>query len=296
MRSLPRGTPREAAADAADPFERFMSRHHSDPNPAIISHDALLHGKRAARAGTVYLVGGGPGDPELLTLRGARLIASAGALVYDHLVGKGILDLARADAIRHYVGKEAGSHTLPQEEINRLLVRLAREGLSVVRLKGGDPFIFGRGGEEIEELIEHHVPFEVVPGVTAASGMAAYAGIPLTHRDLAQSCVFATGHLKDGTCDLDWPALARPNQTIVIYMGVGGAGEISRQLIRHGLPATTPAAVVQYATLPRQRIVTATLADLAQRIAEAGIKPPSLIVIGEVVRLHDKLAWFPRTH
>ncbi len=242
--------------------------------------------------GTVYLVGGGPGDPELLTLRAARLIASADIVVYDNLIGKGILDLVPAKTERIYVGKQAGNHSLPQEEINALLVRLAKAGNSVVRLKGGDPFIFGRGGEEIEELRQHGVPFEVVPGVTSASGMAAYAGIPLTHRDHAQSCTFVTGHLKDGSVDLDWPALARPHQTLVIYMGIGALAEICRQLAAHGLAASTPAAVVQNATLPQQRVVAGTLATLAGKVAASGIAPPALIVVGEVVSLRDKLAWF----
>jgi len=242
--------------------------------------------------GTVYLVGGGPGNPELLTLRAAHLIASADAIVYDNLVGKGIVELIPAATERIYVGKQAGNHTLPQEEINALLVRLALAGKNVVRLKGGDPFIFGRGGEEIEELLQHGVRFEVVPGVTAASGMAAYAGIPLTHRDHAQSCTFVTGHLKDGSVDLDWPALARPHQTIVIYMGIGALPEICRQLTAHGLPGTTPAAVVQNATLVNQRVVSGTLATLPGLVAGSGIVPPALIVVGDVVRLRGKLGWF----
>jgi len=242
--------------------------------------------------GTVYLVGGGPGNPELLTLRAAKLIAGADILVYDNLIGQDILALVPAGTQRIYVGKQAGNHTLPQEEINALLVRLARSGKNVVRLKGGDPFIFGRGGEEIEELRQHGVPFEVIPGVTAASGMAAYAGIPLTHRDHAQSCIFVTGHLQDGSVDLDWPALSRPRQTIVIYMGIGALPEICRQLMIHGLAASTPAAVVQNATLPRQRVVAGTLATLPDAVAAAGIVPPALIVIGDVVQLREKLAWF----
>jgi uroporphyrin-III C-methyltransferase len=245
-----------------------------------------------ASKGTVYLVGAGPGHPELLTLRAAHLIATAQTIVYDNLVGKGILELIPADAERIYVGKQAGKHTLPQEEINALLVRLALSGKSVVRLKGGDPFIFGRGGEEIEELLQHGVPFEVVPGVTAASGMAAYAGIPLTHRDHAQSCTFVTGHLKDGSVDLDWPALARPHQTIVIYMGIGALAEICRQLAAHGLPATTPAAAVQNATLTTQRVISGDLATLPGKVSASGIVPPALVVVGNVVLLRDKLHWF----
>lgn len=251
------------------------------------------HSVNAASApGTVYLVGGGPGNPELLTLRAARLIASVDAIVYDNLVGKGIVDLIPAETERIYVGKQAGNHTLPQEEINTLLVRLALAGKNVVRLKGGDPFIFGRGGEEIEELLQHGVHFEVVPGVTAASGMAAYAGIPLTHRDYAQACIFVTGHLKDGSVDLDWPALARPRQTIVIYMGIGALPEICRQLTAHGLATSTPAAVVQNATLGQQRVVNGDLATLPAKVMASGIIPPALIVVGEVVRLREKLAWF----
>jgi len=245
-------------------------------------------------AGKVWLVGAGPGDPELLTLKAARLIAAADALVYDHLVGDGIADLARPDARRIYAGKEASKHTLPQEEINRLLVDLAREGLSVVRLKGGDPFIFGRGGEELETLVEAGIPFEVVPGVTAAAGCGAYSGFPLTHREHAQAVTFVTGHLKDGSVNLDWPALARPCHTVVFYMGLGAASEICRQMIAHGLPASTPAAVVRNGTQPDQKTLLATLGTLPEAIASSGIKPPALIVVGSVVSLHGKLSWFEK--
>lgn len=242
--------------------------------------------------GTVYLVGSGPGALDLMTVRATRLVGEADAIVHDHLVAEGVLGLARSDAQIISVGKKASKHTVPQDELNLLLVRLAREGKSVVRLKGGDPFIFGRGGEEIETLGEFGIPFEVVPGVTAAAGCAAYAGIPLTHRDHAQTVSFATGHLKDGSVNLDWQALARPRQTVVFYMGVGGIAEICRQLVAHGLPATHPAAVVQSGSTERQRVVIGDLATLPAKISEAGITSPALIIVGTVVGLHDKLAWY----
>jgi uroporphyrin-III C-methyltransferase len=243
--------------------------------------------------GIVYLVGSGPGALDLLTLRAARLIGEADVIVYDHLVADGALDLARAGTELICAGKKASKHTVPQSELNLLLVRLAREGKKVVRLKGGDPFIFGRGGEEIETLFEFGIPFEVVPGVTAAAGCAAYAGIPLTHRDHVQAVVFVTGHLKDHTVNLDWPALARPNQTVVFYMGVGGIAEICRQMIAHGLPPTQPAAVVQNGTTIRQRTLTADLATLPEKVKAAGVASPALIIVGTVVGLQEKLAWFP---
>ncbi|NLD68352.1 MAG: uroporphyrinogen-III C-methyltransferase [Limnobacter sp.] len=239
--------------------------------------------------GRVSLVGAGPGDPELLTLRAARRIAEADVIVYDNLVGNGILELARPAARLIYAGKQAGRHALPQAEINRLLVELGSEGLDVVRLKGGDPFIFGRGGEEMQELVAQGIACEVVPGVTAAAGMAAATGIPLTHRDHAQNVVLATGHLKDGTVSLDWECLARPRQTIVIYMGLGALEIICRELIAHGLPAATPGAVVHAATTPGQRIVTGPLATLPEQVRSAGLGTPSLIVIGTVVDLHPLL-------
>ena len=244
--------------------------------------------------GKVWLVGAGPGDTELLTIKAARLISQADAIVYDHLVGNGIMELARGDARLIYAGKEASKHTLPQDSINQLPVELAREGLLVVRLKGGDPFIFGRGGEELETLVASGIPFEVVPGVTAAAGCAAYSGFPLTHRDHAQSVTFVTGHLKDGTVNLDWQALARPKQTVVFYMGIGAAEEICRQMINHGLPSMTPAAVIRNGTQSDQKTLLATLGTLPSRIAESAIKPPALIVVGSVVGLHDKLSWFEK--
>ena len=242
--------------------------------------------------GRVALVGAGPGDPELLTVKAARLLAECDVVVYDNLVGNGVMDLVPAHAERRFVGKQRANHTLSQDAINTLLVTLARQGKRVVRLKGGDPFVFGRGGEELQTLAASGIPFEVVPGITAACGVSAHAGIPLTHRDFAQGCLFVTGHLKDGSCNLDWPALARPKQTTVIYMGLAGLPEICAQLVAHGLPPTHPAGVVEQGTLPGQRVVTGTLADLPQRVAEAGLKSPCLTIVGEVVSLHDTLAWF----
>lgn len=244
--------------------------------------------------GKVWLVGAGPGDPDLLTVKAARLIGQADAIVYDHLVGDGVMALPRADARRIYVGKQAAKHSMKQEAINRLLVELAGEGCSVVRLKGGDPFIFGRGGEELEILAASGIPFEVVPGVTAAAGCAAYAGFPLTHREHAQSVTFVTGHLKDGTVNLDWPALARPAQTVVFYMGVGAAEQICWQMIHHGLAPDTPAAIIRQGTLPGQQTWFGTLASLPGLIQISGIKPPALIVIGSVVRLHHTLNWYEK--
>ena len=244
--------------------------------------------------GFVSLVGAGPGDPELLTLRALRVMQSASVVLYDHLVSPQLVDLVRRDAERIYVGKEQDNHALPQGEINALMVRLAREGKRVVRLKGGDPFIFGRGGEEIDALLEHGIAFEVVPGITAAAGAAAYAGIPLTHRDYAQSCVFVTGHLKDGSAQLDWQALTRPRQTVAVYMGVGGLAQICQGFVEHGMPASTPAAVVEKATLPEQRVIEGTLGTLAETANAERVAPPALLIVGEVVRLRARLAWFGR--
>ena len=253
---------------------------------------ALAKGSAKEGVGEVYLVGAGPGDPDLLTFRAVRLMQQADVLVYDRLVSAPILDLARRDAERFYVGKEKDNHAVPQEGINQLLVDLARQGKRVLRLKGGDPFIFGRGGEELQTLAASGVAFEVVPGVTAASGVSSYAGIPLTHRDYAQCCLFVTGHLKDGTADLDWPSLVRLNQTVVIYMGLGGLPEICRQMVAHGASSDLPIAVVQDGSMPTQKVVTGTLANMAERVAQAGLKSPCLTIVGEVVKLHQELSWY----
>ncbi|EYR98380.1 uroporphyrinogen-III C-methyltransferase [Acinetobacter baumannii 45057_4] len=244
-----------------------------------------------APKGEVYLVGAGPGDPELITLKALRLMQQADVVIYDRLVSAPILELCRRDATKIYVGKARSNHSVPQEGINALLVDYAKKGKRVCRLKGGDPFIFGRGGEEIQELFQAGVPFQVVPGITAASGCSAYAGIPLTHRDYAQSVSFLTGHLKEGSPELPWNELVYENQTLVLYMGLVGLERICEQLIAHGQRPDMPVALISKGTTPEQKVVVGSLADIASKVTEHQIHAPTLTIIGEVVRLREQLQW-----
>ncbi|WP_219598021.1 siroheme synthase CysG [Aeromonas salmonicida] len=255
--------------------------------------DALF-AEDAGAKGEVILVGAGPGDPGLLTLHALRHMQQADLVVYDRLVSDEVMALVRRDAKRIFVGKQAGNHCVPQEGINQLLLEEAKKGLRVVRLKGGDPFIFGRGGEELETLVGSGVGFQVVPGITAASGCAAYAGIPLTHRDHAQSVRFVTAHGKGGTQDLDWPLLARDQQTLVFYMGLSSCATIRQKLTAHGKAGTTPVALIERGTQPRQRVIRGTLDQLPE--LAVGVESPALIMVGSVVTLADKLAWFGQTN
>lgn len=256
-----------------------------------------LSSPSASRLGTVTLVGAGPGDPELLTVKAAKALASATLVLHDNLVSPAVLGLVAPHAERIDVGKQSGRHTMPQEDITALMVRHARAGRDLVRLKGGDPYIFGRGGEEVAGLAEAGVPFVVIPGITAAQGAAAYAGMPLTHRDHAHSVVLATGHLQgahgDRHVDLDWSSLVHTQQTVVIYMGIGALPIICEQLMAHGLAADTPAALVERASLPEQRTITGTVGRLAALAVSHQVKSPALIIIGSVTTLHDQLAWHP---
>lgn len=242
--------------------------------------------------GEVYLVGAGPGDPDLLTFKALRLMQQADVVLYDRLVSEPILDMCRRDADRIYVGKARSDHAVPQNEINDLLVKLAKEGHRVLRLKGGDPFIFGRGGEEIEQLADSGVSFQVVPGITAAAGCSSYAGIPLTHRDYAQSVRFVTGHLKNNTADLPWAELIHPRQTIVFYMGLMGLPQICENLQIHGMSPNTPIALIQKGTTTEQKVVIGNLQNMTEEVKKAAISAPTLIIVGDVVKLHNKLDWF----
>ncbi|MEH6568920.1 MAG: siroheme synthase CysG [Halioglobus sp.] len=246
----------------------------------------------SAHHGEVYLIGAGPGDPDLMTFKAVRLLQSADVVLYDRLVSQPIIELARRDAQRIYVGKARADHSVPQPEINQLLVDLALTGQRVVRLKGGDPFIFGRGGEEIELLEKNNIPFQVVPGITAASGAACYAGIPLTHRDYAQSVRFVTGHLKAGGSEHDWSQFRSTSETLVFYMGLAGLPVICEQLQSCGRSPDTPVALIERGTLQEQRVIVGTLATMVDIVRRENPRAPTLIIVGDVVQLHEKLAWF----
>lgn len=243
-------------------------------------------------AGQVFLVGAGPGDPDLLTVKALRVIESADIILYDRLVSDEIMALANPTADKIYVGKIKGYHSLPQEQLNQLICQLALQGKTVCRLKGGDPFMFGRGAEELKLLAEHNIKFEVVPGITAAAGCSAYAGIPLTHREYNQSCTFVTGHFKGSHVDHDWQALAKPDQTLVFYMGLTNIEEICANLMQNGLSNSTPVAFIENGTTKHQRVVTTTLSKAVSSVAKEQIVSPALVVVGKVVALRSELTWF----
>lgn len=289
-------------AKISNPDERriFWEDLYASPLKEQVFHDNLTEADRLIEEallewktpkGEVYLVGAGPGDPELLTLKALRLMQQADVVIYDRLVSPAIMELCRRDATKIYVGKARSNHAVPQEGINALLVEYASKGQRVCRLKGGDPFIFGRGGEEIQELFAAGVPFQVVPGITAASGCSAYAGIPLTHRDYAQSVRFLTGHLKEGSPELPWDELVYQNQTLVLYMGLVGLEKICEKLIEHGQRPDMPVALISKGTTPEQKVVVGTLADIASKVEENHIQAPTLTIIGDVVSLREQLQW-----
>ena len=289
-------------AKISNPDERrvFWEDLYASPLKEQVFHDNLAEADRLIEQallewktpkGEVYLVGAGPGDPELLTLKALRLMQQADVVIYDRLVSPVIMELCRRDATKIYVGKARSNHAVPQEGINALLVEYASKGQRVCRLKGGDPFIFGRGGEEIQELFAAGVPFQVVPGITAASGCSAYAGIPLTHRDYAQSVRFLTGHLKEGSPELPWDELVYQNQTLVLYMGLVGLEKICEKLIEHGQRPDMPVALISKGTTPEQKVVVGTLADIASKVEENHIQAPTLTIIGDVVSLREQLQW-----
>ena len=274
--------------------EMVLSGHIDKAKKAL--DESLKENKFLEKTGEVYLVGAGPGDPELLSFKALRLMQKADIVIYDRLVSRPIMNLIRQDAEKIYVGKQRADHAMPQENINQLLARLALEGKKVLRLKGGDPFIFGRGGEEIESLIKDDIPFQIVPGITAASGCASYAGIPLTHRDYSQACIFVTGHLRDGTVNLNWEMLAHEKQTLIFYMGMHGSKIICEELIKHGLSNETPAALIVKGTTEDQEVIIGNLKNMPEIIMDRKIVPPTLLIIGDVVKLHNKLKWFNPFH
>ena len=254
---------------------------------------ALAHAvkNKEVSEGEVYLIGAGPGDPDLLTFKALRLLQRADVVLYDRLVSSEIVAMSRRDAEHVYVGKMRSEHTVPQQEINRLLIEYASEGKKVARLKGGDPFVFGRGGEEIAGLAKNNIPFQIVPGVSAANGCACYAGIPLTHRDHAQSVRFVTGHLKDGSIDLPWAELVTPSQTVVVYMGLISLPIICEQLVAHGAQGDTPVALIERGTTPDQQTHIGTLTNIVDFVADKNVQAPTLIIVGGVVNLYDSLSW-----
>ncbi|MDA9210806.1 siroheme synthase CysG [Methylophilaceae bacterium] len=252
----------------------------------------ILLGMKNKKTGEVFLVGAGPGERDLITIRALHLMQKCDVCIYDNLVSKDILELVRRDADLIYAGKKKDQHTLSQDKINNLLIKFAKQGKKVLRLKGGDPFIFGRGGEEIESLMKNKILFQVVPGITAANGIATYSGIPLTHRDHAQSCLFLTGHLKDGTIDFEWPKLIVENQTLVIYMGLLSLNELVEKLLKHGMIKEMPIAIIESGTTSKQRVLVAKLSNIRSKVKKSKIKSPALIIVGSVVNLRSKLNWF----
>ena len=274
--------------------EAVFSGKHSEAERLLKTHlrEADNGLDKVMSNGEVFLIGAGPGDPDLLTLRAFRLLQKADVVLYDALVSDGVMALVPESVERVYVGKRRANHSVPQTAINQLLVDYAKQGKRVARLKGGDPFIFGRGGEEIETLAEQHVPFQVVPGITAASGCSAYSGIPLTHRNYAQSVRFVTGQLRDGSVNLPWPELIVEGQTLVFYMGLKGLPIICERLISNGMDEKMPVALIEKGTTQDQRVLVSELGQLAAIIKDEQVMSPSLFVVGRVVSLHDKLAWF----
>lgn len=273
-------------------FDAFATKKKVTRHDLTKLSNQLIKSLRNKKNGEVFLVGAGPGDPELLTLRALHLLQKADICIYDNLVSKEILELVRRDAHMIYAGKLRNNHTIEQKEINKLLISYAKKGLRVLRLKGGDPFMFGRGGEEISELMGKNIKFQVVPGISAAFGVSSYAGIPLTHRDYSQSCIFITGHQKNGELNINWGNLTHENQTIVIYMGLNSLPIIVRNLIDFGMRKKMPIALVQEGTTENQKVVVSTLSRVTSVVLKTNIKSPVIIIIGEVVKLRKKIKWF----